>query len=71
MKECDYVIKGDTEECGECLIYVSGTLESAKQDLERMLNNPTERDKRVMEGHTNLRIKAIAKEDCWWNHNCD
>lgn len=71
MGECDYVIKGDTKQFNDCLLYVSGTLESANKDLERMLNNPTEIDKRLMEGHTNLRIKAVPKKDCWWDSNCD
>ena len=69
--ECDYVIEGDTERFKDCLVCVSGALETANKTLERMLNNPTENDQRIMKGHTNLRIKAVAKKDCWWNGNCD
>lgn len=68
----DYVIKGDTEQFKDCLVYVTGkTYEDAEEVLKRMLNNPTENDKRLMSGHTNFRIKFVEEKDCWWNGNCD
>lgn len=39
----------------------------AEKILQRMLNNPTQNDKRCMEGHINLRIKEVEEKDCWWN----
>lgn len=71
MEEYEYIIQGKTEKYGWCLIYVSEAFEQAKLDLYRMLNNPTERDKRLMVGHKDLRIEKVAKPDCWWNDNCD
>lgn len=72
MSECEYIIKGDVEGLGECLVYVCGnSLEVAERNLERMLNNPNENDKRLIARHTNLGIKEVQKEDCWWNYNCD
>ena len=68
----DYVIKGDTQQFKDCLVYVAGkTYEDAEEVLKRMLNNPTENDKRLMAGHTNFRIKFVEEKDCWWNGNCD
>lgn len=65
----EYIIVGDTKEYTGCLVYVIGStsFEEAEQELNRMLNNPTENDKKLMEGHTNLRIKEVDKKDCWWN----
>ena len=63
----DYVIIGDTDKYEGCLVCVTGsTLERANEVLNRMLNNPTEHDKRMMSGHTNFRIKEVPAEDCWW-----
>jgi hypothetical protein len=68
----EYVIVGDTAQYDDCLIYVCGTsYEHANKVLHRMLNNPTADDKRAMIGHTNFRVETVAKEDCWWNYNCD
>jgi hypothetical protein len=39
--------------------------------LYRMLNNPTDNDKRIIRGHTNLRIEEVSEEDCWWNGKLD
>lgn len=67
----DYIIVGDTEKYGECLIYVCSTKENAEKVLDQMLNNPTENDLRVMQGLTNLRIKEVPRENCWWRYSCD
>lgn len=67
----DYIIKGDTEQFKNCLVCVAGTYENAKEVLKRMLNNPTENDKRLMVGHTNFRIEFAEEKDCWWHGNCD
>ena len=62
----------DAEEYKDCLVYVVGTsFENAEQVLKRMLNNPNENDRKLIKGHTNLRITAVDKKDCWWNENCD
>lgn len=64
----EYIIVGDTEKYGTCLIYTCGTnKEHAEKVLERMLNNPDAEDKRVMETHSNIRINDVAEKDQWWN----
>lgn len=67
----DYIIIGDTDMFKDCLIYVCGSEDNAKQVLDRMLNDPNENDKYVMQGHYNLRIKYEPREDCWWKDGCD
>lgn len=68
----DYVIIGDTDRFKDCLICIAGkTPEIANKVLDRMLNNPTENDKRLMSGHTNFRIDFAEEKDCWWHRNCD
>lgn len=67
----DYIIIGDTEKYKDCLIYTCGTFDNAKRVLHRMLENPKDEDKRVMETHYNIRIEAVPKHDCWWHVNCD
>ena len=68
----EYIIVGDTEKYEECLIYTCGMfLENAKKTLIRLLTNPTERDKRLIAGHTNLRIKEVEDKDCWWKYYTD
>lgn len=68
----EYIIIGDTEQYKDCLVYLCGSsLEYAQKVLRRMLDNPTDNDKRAMERYTNFRIKEVAKEDCWWNQGCD
>lgn len=68
----DYIIKGDTKEFKDCLIYITGkTYENPEKILDRMLNNPTENDKRLIKGHENFRIGFVKEKDCWWNYNCD
>lgn len=68
----DYIIVGDTEKYQDCLVCVTGsTIERANEVLNRMLNNPTEHDKKMMYGHTNFRIEFVEEKYCWWNQNCD
>ena len=68
----EYIIVGDTERYTSCLVSVGyQTIEDAEQAINRMLNNPTENDKRVIEGHINLRVKPVNSEDCWWNYCTD
>ena len=68
----DYIIKGDTEQFKDCLVYVAGkTYKDAKEVLNRMLNNPTKNDKNLIKGHTNLRVEFVEEKYCWWNENCD
>ena len=67
----DFIIVGDTEKYKECLVYVCFTKENAENILKRMLNNPTESDNVLMKRHTNLRVKEVPDESCWWRHGCD
>ena len=68
----DYVIAGDTSMYEGCLVCIAGkTYEIAEKILNRMLNNPTENDKKLMSGHTNFRIEFVEESDCWWHGNCD
>ena len=65
--EVKYIIAGDTEQYKGCLILSCGSdKEQAEATLERMLSDPTENDKKLMEGHTNIRIEETDKKDCWW-----
>ena len=69
MKDSDYIIVGNTERFDDCLICVAGkSKESAEEVLNRMLTNPTENDKKLMDGHRNLRIKEVPAEECWWRN---
>lgn len=66
MKE--YIIVGDTKEFKGCLIYTCGTSkEHAEEVLNKMLTNPSEQDKKVLEEHSNVRIAEEESENCWWN----
>jgi len=68
----DYVIAGDTNKYKGCLVSVCGpSLEHAQEVLHRMLNNPTDNDKKITEGMYNLRIKEVPEKDCWWHGNCE
>lgn len=68
----EYVIIGDTENYKDCLVCLCGTsFEHANKVLDKMLNNPTENDKKIMAGHTNLRVKEVSVDDCWWRNGCD
>lgn len=70
MKE--YVIVGDTKNYNGCLVCLGGTsYKRAEEILERMKNNPNDNDKRLISGHTNLRIEEVDEMDCWWNFGCD
>lgn len=72
MADIEYIIKGDTEKFNDCLVFTCGeSKERAEEILNRILTNPTENDKRIIKGHTNLRIAECPKEKCWWNGNCD
>lgn len=63
----EYVIVGDTKEYEGCLVCICGTKENAEECLHRMLTNPNDNDKKLIEGHTNLRIDTVKDDDCWWN----
>ena len=64
----EYIIVGDTERFTDCLVSVCGTdYNVAKEALDRMTNNPTERDLKITEGHFNLRIEKVSQDECWWN----
>lgn len=70
--DVEYIIVGDTEKFNDCLVYVIGkSIEDAERVLNRMLNNPTDNDKKLIKDHTNLRIKKVNSEDCWWNKDYD
>lgn len=68
----DYIIVGDTDRYKDCLVCVCGLSEDvANKILHRMLNNPTDDDKRLIKGHKNLRVITTPKEENWWRGNCD
>lgn len=64
----EYIIVGDTNTYKECLVRSCGrSYENAVKTLDRMLHNPDKYDKYDVERHTNLRIKEVKDETCWWN----
>ena len=66
----DFIIKGDSEKFKDCLIYVCGTSRKrAEERLAKMLSNPTENDKRSMEGMSNFSIEEVEEADCWWRED--
>lgn len=67
----NYIIVGDTDRYKDCLVCNAWTYENAEKVLGRMLNNPTDNDKRLMFGITNFRIKFVENKNCWWNNCCD
>ena len=68
----EYIIIGDTEQYEGCLVFLCGSsFEHAQRVLHQILNNPTEDDKKSMDGLRNFRIKEVNEEDCWWNYGCD
>ena len=68
----EYIIVGDVENLGTCLVRLCGTSRKwAEQVLDRMLNNPTEDDIKSMKGHINLRVEEVEPKDCWWNGDLD
>lgn len=72
MNNGDWVIKGDTNLYNDCLISVCGRDENvAKKALSRMLNTPTDNDKKIMKDHINLRIELVKPENCWWRYGLD
>ena len=72
MSDVEYIIKGDTKKFNDCLICCCGESKSrAEEILNRMVSNPTDNDKRLIAGHTNLRIEEVTKEKCWWNGYLD
>ena len=72
MSDFEYIIVGDTEKYKDCLVCVCGSdKEDAERALNRMLNNPTDNDKRLMERHSNLKVKKVHKDSCWWRYGCD
>ena len=69
MNDSDFIIVGDTEYFKECLVFVAGkTYDEAEKCLKRMLENPTENDKRLMKGHSNFRIQEVEAAECWWRN---
>ena len=68
----EYIIVGDTEKNGECLVYICGSSkEHAENVLNRMMSKPTYHDRSIMINHKNLRIKEVQSEHCWWSYGCD
>ena len=68
----EYVIIGDTDQFSDCLVSTAGkTYNAAAEILNRMLHNPTDNDKKLMDGHKNFRIGFVESDKCWWNFNCD
>lgn len=68
MNDFEYIIVGDVSDGTTCLVSPVGSdLVWAEKVLDRMLNNPTFNDEQLTKGHSNLRIKKLAKEKCWWN----
>lgn len=64
----DYYIVGDNEYGKECLVVPCGKDEKfAEQKLKRMLEDPTENEKRWMGNLKNIRIASDDSEKCWWN----
>lgn len=69
MRLNDFIIKGDSEQYKDCLVCVCGTSrEVAEEHLAKMLSNPSENDKRLIEGMSNLRIEEVEEKDCWWRN---
>lgn len=65
--EVKYIIAGDTEQYKGCLILSCGSdKERAEQTLQRLLDDPDEHDKIMIEGYSNLRVEEAEKKDCWW-----
>lgn len=66
-----FIVVGDTSEFKDCLVSTFNgkwTEEEARKVLERMINAPTENDKLLTKGHTNLRLKKTEPKDEWWNY---
>ena len=64
----EYIIVGDSPNFNECLIYTCGTDKELAEDyLDRILNYPTENDKKATENMTNIKIKKVSSGAAWWN----
>lgn len=62
-----YVIVGDTDQYKGCLVMSCGSSkEKAEKTLHRLLTDPDEYDKKMIEGHSNLRVEKVGNKDCWW-----
>lgn len=68
MKKTEFAIVGDNEQYSMCLICVLSSQKEAEKNLKRMLESPTNRDKLLIRGFSNLRIVTIPKSDCWWRY---
>lgn len=67
MSNKRYVIVGDTETSNGCLVMTCGaSKERADEVLQKLLSDPNEQDKMMIEGHTNLRVEEVDSSDCWW-----
>lgn len=72
MSDTEYNIVGDTKGYKGCLILTCGKSEErANNVLRRMLANPSESDKVMLKGYTNLRVEKVDGGKCWWNEGCD
>ena len=67
----NYIIVGDTKNYEGCLVCVCFSFENATETLNRMLINPNDNDKKLMQGHSNLRIEEVPEKDCWWHWGLD
>ena len=71
----EYIITAEYDINGKparCLVACAGiTLEHAEEALNRMVNNPTENDKRLIKTGKNLEIEYLEDKDCWWRYGCD
>ena len=64
----EYIIVGDNANGKEILIHrVCGDKSVGQTSLEKLKVNPTKYDLECMAGLTNIRLKEVAAEDCWWN----
>ena len=63
----EYIITGVTER-RRCLCYLCGEDKKyAEEVLERIKNNPNERDLEFMKTHTDFEINEVEEKDQWWN----
>ncbi len=65
-----YVIVGDAGKYKGCLVLAlkgNWTREQAEQRLKELLASDDAMDKRVYEGHTNLRVASTDPKEEWWN----
>ena len=71
----EYIITAEYDINGKparCLVTLAGdTLECAENVLNRMVNNPTEKDKRLIKTGEHLKVEFVDAKDCWWRYDCD